>query len=146
MVKFIKKFSIAFFFFILASVSISMMRGRLLYLDATTLSSDYIVEGKFFHALYLIILVTYIFFAYKFFKTPESDDNYRKIIMGMAIPAYVLGGFGILFGIGCAVLGCSYEVAYDNEIGALMRLEFLDRFFGNQAKSLYQFVIKLPFL
>ena len=140
----IKKIFIASVFFVFAAFSITMLRGRLLYLDAVNVAGDMMAEAKLFHILYVAVLVTYIFFAYKFFKTEEDDDNYRKIMIGMALPLYLMGVFGIIIGMSCAVLGCTYGMEYDPIIGALLKVEFLDRFFGDEAKTLYEFVVKLP--
>ena len=141
----IKKLSIAFLFFIISGFSILAMRGRLLYLDASYVASETNMEAKIFHFLYLSVLVAYIFFTYLFFKTDSEEDHYKKIMMGMAFPAYILGLFGIVAGVGCAVLGCTYGAVYDEYYGTLLNLEFLDRFFGDKAETLYKFTVKMPF-
>jgi hypothetical protein len=120
------------------------VRGRLLYLDATSLAGEIGLEAKLFHIGYLTLLVLYVFFLYLFFKTDKDDDHYRKILMGMALPLYVLGAFGVVAGLGCAVLGCTYGAVYDPILGALLSLEFLDRFFGDQAMVLYKFTVQMP--
>lgn len=140
----IKKTFIALFFFVFAAFSILAVRGRLLYLDATSLAGQIGLEAKLFHIGYLTLLVLYVFFTYLFFKTDKDDDSYRKVLMGMALPLYVLGAFGIIAGIGCGVLGCTYSAAYDPVLGALLNLEFLDRFFGDQAVTLYKFTVQMP--
>jgi hypothetical protein len=140
----IKKTFIALFFFVFAAFSILAVRGRLLYLDATTVAGEAGLEAKLFHIGYLTLLVLYVFFTYVFIKTAKDDDNYRKVLMGMALPLYVLGAFGIIAGIGCGVLGCTYGAEYDPILGALLNLEFLDRFFGDQAEVLYKFTVRMP--
>ncbi|MEC7577441.1 MAG: hypothetical protein VX740_11875 [Pseudomonadota bacterium] len=140
----IKKIFIASLFFVFAAFSILMMRGRLLYLDAVSVGAEFMPEANFFHVLYIALLITYIFFTYLFFKTDPEDDNYRKVMIGMAAPLYAMGVLGILAGIGCAVLGCTYDAVYDPILGTLLKLDFLDRFFGDEAKTLYSFVVQLP--
>jgi|TARA_R110002126_G_scaffold13118_2_gene56339 hypothetical protein len=142
----IKKIFIATFFGVFALFSIFVMRGRLLYLDAVAITGDTSIEARLFHLLYLVLLILYVFFTYLFFKADPEDDGYRKILMGMASPIYVLGIMGLLAGIGCGVLGCVYGATYDPILGALINLEFLDRFFGDEAKVLYKFAFKVPYL
>jgi len=142
----IKKIFIATFFGIFALFSIFMMRGRLLYLDAVDVMGDTSNEARIFHFLYLVLLILYVFFTYLFFKTDPEDDGYRKILMGMASPIYVLGAMALVAGIGCGVLGCTYGATYDPILGALLNIEFLDKFFGDEAKVLYKFTVKVPYL
>lgn len=141
----LKKILVASLFFVISGFSILAMRGRLLYLDATISASEGNIEAKFFHLLYLAALIGYIFFTYIYFKSdPENEESHRKVVMGMAFPAYILGAFGIFAGIGCAVLGCQYGVVFNETYGVLLNLEFLDRFIGDEAKTTYKFVVKLP--
>jgi hypothetical protein len=142
----IKKLFIATFFGIFALFSIFMMRGRLLYLDAVDVMGDTSNEARIFHFLYLVLLILYVFFTYLFFKADPEDDGYRKILMGMASPIYVLGFMGLIAGIGCGILGCSYGAVYDPSLGAVINLNFLDRFFGDKAEVLYKFAVKVPYL
>lgn len=142
----IKKIFIATFFGIFALFSIFMMRGRLLYLDAVDVMGDTSNEARIFHFLYLVLLILYVFFTYLFFKAGPEDDGYRKILMGMASPIYVLGAMALVAGIGCGVLGCTYGATYDPILGALLNIEFLDKFFGDEAKVLYKFTVKVPYL
>ncbi len=142
----IKKIFIAAFFGVFALFSIFMMRGRLLYLDAVDVMGDTSVEARIFHFLYLVLLILYVFFTYLFFKADPEDDGYRKILMGMASPIYVLGAMALVAGIGCGVLGCTYGATYDPTLGALLNIEFLDKFFGDEAKVLYKFTVKAPYL